>query len=67
MQPNSNRSAAPGVLAAQGDSAPVETARRRHPNGKLTLIGAVVLGLLLASVAVFLTFLAFNFILHFGS
>ena len=61
MQPNSNRP------AAQGESAPVETARRRRANGKLTLIGAAVLGLLLASVVVFLTFLAFNFILHFGS
>ena len=40
---------------------------RLRASGKWAVAGAVVLGIALSNVTVFVTFVAFNFILHFGS
>ncbi len=50
------------VIKAHIDNLALTRARRAMP-----LIGAAVIGVLLANLSVFATFLVFNFILHWGS
>lgn len=40
---------------------------RHRASGKWAMAGALVLGIALSNMTVFITFIAFNFILHFGS
>ena len=55
------------MMHERGLVPPVESPALARAQSTMALVGAAVLGLLLASVSVFATFLVFNFILHWGA
>jgi hypothetical protein len=65
---SSQNSAAPfGPSAIVDANASIGMSARPRAHGSLSLVAAAVIGLLLANLSVFATFLLFNFILHWGS
>lgn len=62
--PSSDERAAPALGA---EPAELASPRLQRAQRSMSFVAAVVLGLFIASVSVFLTFLLFNFILHWGS